>query len=95
MQESTYLVPLLSTQHVSQEDYEWFENAKSAEALVFLPNEVDDGYGLIVYVDSAWYTEDYPEGVKQLFSWASRKGYHFVRLTPDGGTIDDLPTYDW
>lgn len=91
-----YLVPLIYNGHLPKSDFEWLKTADSSEALVFSSREPDD-YGLFVYVDSdaLWFSEVYPEAIGQLFSWASRMGYEFVRLTPDGDTIDDLPTYDW
>jgi hypothetical protein len=34
-------------------------------------------------------------GLRDLFTWAKKGGYEWIRLDESGDTVPELPTYDW
>jgi hypothetical protein len=36
-----------------------------------------------------------PSEFSDIFAWARKHGYQWVRIDADGDVVDELPSYDW
>lgn len=82
-------VPVLSTHHLTPEtaNTEVKDFTGPGELFTVLFDE-----GFMVFVEHA---PDVPDDLMVVGKWARENGYSWVRFSGVGGTVKDLPVYEW
>lgn len=98
----THTLIVLSTAHITQTTGIWLEKQGSLFAGNFTdPFSWPDlsmgltPYGWLVYVTQESVENALPGDLSQVLNFAHERGAAYVLLDRDGGTIEELPTYEW
>lgn len=86
-------IPVISTTHMQERDDTSLldDDIGNGPVMALL----HPGYLLCIDDLTEWTGLGYSDAFLHLLETFHRLGFHYLRLDPDGATLDDLPTFDW
>lgn len=94
-------VPCISSGHVSEEDFQKFVGSRPSNELLCMFDPNDEGSGCFIRVDeidpgeTTQPPEGYSEAFANLWRWAQREGFTWLRLVEWGDAVPELEIHYW
>ena len=80
-------VPVISTSHLPQDQCNTlYEGALMRDV---------GGQTCLFNISEPETFESYPAETVRLINYFSERGYHYLRLDPDGDIVEGLPLFEW